>query len=992
MNLTDFKKISDFEWEIPRSYRHDMRVPVRVFATRKLLEETLDDLSMEQAVNAATLPGVVGAVCVMPDMHQGYGFPIGGVAATQVPDGVISPGGIGYDINCLTGDARILHEHGYTLPIEQFRDSWKNERLACFSFGEQKRTNTQPQFWFAKKPTTPVFRLATESGQCITATADHPFYTPRGMVALGALSAGDRVALFPYEGVPYEAPQGDWIVREEDFRAFLLTLGKTTQGNALGQIITFLKDRELLPLSYASPKLPLLIKLLGFVFGDGSIHFNKVGQKGHVGFYGKAEDLEDIQQDIARLGFSPSQIWQRSRHQAIQTTYDQYQFDHTERWVNVNSSALAALLIYLGAPNGNKATQEYDLPAWLDTAPAWQKRLFIAALFGAELSSPTAVSGHGMVMAAPVLSMNKRENVVESGEAFLDHLARWLEELGVCTLPIEQRREQVNKDGLRSIRLRLIVQSDPDNLIRLWSQVGFLYNRKRTALAGAAVEYLRLKQRFIAARMAIALKSQQLSAEGMPKKEIFAQLAGPIANERFIQRSLYEGRKTPPRVGEEFPSFAEVTQFITDGLGDSGMVWARIESIQAVEGGELVYDFTVDHPDHNFVANQFVVSNCGVRLLSSSILYDEAERYLDDLATALDHYCPSGVGTKGGLKLTDSELEQVCKLGSRWALKKGLATEQDVRRTEESGQLEGADPRKVSPRARERGRTQLGTLGSGNHFLEVDVVDEIYDTTAAAAMGLSEGTLCLSIHCGSRGFGHQICTDYVQTFQAAVRKYGISLPDRELVCAPLNSPEGVDYLGAMRSAANYAFANRQLLAHQARQAFDSVLAGKVQDWEIRQVYDICHNIGKIETHTVDGQQMKVCVHRKGATRAFGPGSPGLPEEYSAIGQPVLVPGSMGTSSWVLVGTETSMERSFGSSCHGAGRVMSRSQAKRQVRGDELKKDLQSEGIHVRAGSLAGLAEEAPEAYKDVDRVVETVSGAGIARKVARLRPVAVVKG
>jgi tRNA-splicing ligase RtcB len=321
-----------------------------------------------------------------------------------------------------------------------------------------------------------------------------------------------------------------------------------------------------------------------------------------------------------------------------------------------------------------------------------------------------------------------------------------------------------------------------------------------------------------------------------------------------------------------------------------------------------------------------------------------------------------------------------------------MASQEDLRRTEENGELAGADPGRISPRAKERGSTQLGTLGSGNHFLEVDVVDEIFDAEAAQAMGLVEGMLCLSIHCGSRGFGHQICTDYVGSFQVAVRKYGIDLPDRELVCAPANSPEGKEYLAAMRSAANYAFANRQLLVHQARQAFEEVLAGKVKNWHVEQVYDIAHNICKVETHLVDGNRLQVCVHRKGATRAFGPGSPGLPPEYQAIGQPVLVPGSMGTSSWVLVGTEASMERSFGSSCHGAGRVMSRNQAKRQVQGDRLKQDLQAKGIHVQAGSLAGLAEEAPDAYKDVDQVVETVSGAGIARKVARLRPVAVVKG
>ncbi|MFC2054912.1 RtcB family protein, partial [Chloroflexota bacterium] len=293
---------------------------------------------------------------------------------------------------------------------------------------------------------------------------------------------------------------------------------------------------------------------------------------------------------------------------------------------------------------------------------------------------------------------------------------------------------------------------------------------------------------------------------------------------------------------------------------------------------------------------------------------------------------------------------------------------------------------------KERGRPQLGTLGGGNHFIEVDVVDQIFDQGAAGAMGLKHGYLVLQIHCGSRGFGHQICSDYVKELQSAVRRYGIKLPDRELVCAPLNSPEGKSYLAAMRCAANYAFANRQVLAHHARQAFEQVFAGKLSKWHLYQVYDIAHNMGKIETHVIDGEPVKVCVHRKGATRAFGPGSPELPPEYLAIGQPVLVPGSMGTASWVLVGTETSMKRSFGSTCHGAGRVMSRRKAKKQVRGDKLRQQLESQGIRIRAGSMAGLAEEAPQAYKDVDEVVETVVGAGIASKVARLRPVAVVKG
>lgn len=384
--------------------------------------------------------------------------------------------------------------------------------------------------------------------------------------------------------------------------------------------------------------------------------------------------------------------------------------------------------------------------------------------------------------------------------------------------------------------------------------------------------------------------------------------------------------------------------------------------------------------------------NCGVRLLASQIPYEKVESLMDALASAINHYCPSGVGEEGALRLSDAELDQVCREGSLWALKRGFATEQDLRRTEESGRLEGADPSKVSKRARERGRPQLGSLGAGNHFIEVDIVEQIFDERAARVMGLQLGCLAVQIHCGSRGFGHQICSDYVDEFQQAIHRYNIHLPDRELVCAPLNSPEGQNYLAAMRCAANYAFANRQILANSIRRAFEEALAGKVAHWQLHQVYDIAHNIGKIEIHKIDGHPIKVCVHRKGATRAFGPGSPDLPEEYQEIGQPVLVPGSMGTSSWVLTGTQTSMERSFGSTCHGAGRVMSRHEAKRNVRGDNLKKELESSGIRVRAGSMAGLAEEAPQAYKDVEGVVETVSGAGLARKVARLIPVAVIKG
>nr|HMN26989.1 RtcB family protein [Caldilineaceae bacterium] len=362
------------------------------------------------------------------------------------------------------------------------------------------------------------------------------------------------------------------------------------------------------------------------------------------------------------------------------------------------------------------------------------------------------------------------------------------------------------------------------------------------------------------------------------------------------------------------------------------------------------------------------------------------------LATALDRNCPSGVGKGGSIQLRPGELDKIMATGARWAQQRGYASAVDLLHTEENGCIEGANPDKVSDRARKRGQDQVGTLGAGNHFIEVDVVDELWDEESAGQIGLFPGQVVAQIHCGSRGFGHQVCTDYVNRFQPLVHQYGIQLPDRELVCAPLDSPEGQDYLAAMKAAANYAFANRQVLTYHIRRSFEEALAGRVANHQLFQIYDIAHNMAKIEEHEIAGRRMKVCVHRKGATRAFGPGSPALPEDYRAIGQPVLVPGSMGTASWVLVGTAGSMAQTFGSTCHGAGRAMSRTGARKAVHGAELRRQLETAGIHVRAGSLAGLAEEAPIAYKDVDQVIEVVHGAGIAKKVARLLPVAVIKG
>ncbi len=385
--------------------------------------------------------------------------------------------------------------------------------------------------------------------------------------------------------------------------------------------------------------------------------------------------------------------------------------------------------------------------------------------------------------------------------------------------------------------------------------------------------------------------------------------------------------------------------------------------------------------------------NCGVRLLRSNLTWDEVKPHVRKLVDQLFRDVPTGVGQSGPYNFNKGELARLLERGSRFVIERGHGVERDIEFTEAHGRIDGAEPDRVSDRAYQRGADQCGTLGSGNHFLEVQVVDRIHDEEAARVMGLHEGQITVLIHSGSRGLGYQVCDDYLDLFRDAPRKYGFTLPDKQLACAPIHSPEGAAYLGAMRAAANYAFCNRQLLAHQAREVFARVFGRPWQDLGMDLVYDVAHNIAKFEEHDVGGGLLKpVCVHRKGATRAFPPGHPEVPDIYRATGQPVIIPGSMGTASWVLAGQAGSMDLSFGTTCHGAGRMMSRTEAVRRAAGRRIDKELDAIGIIARARGQKGLAEEQPAAYKDVDQVVEVVDQAGISKKVARLRPVGVIKG
>jgi tRNA-splicing ligase RtcB len=381
--------------------------------------------------------------------------------------------------------------------------------------------------------------------------------------------------------------------------------------------------------------------------------------------------------------------------------------------------------------------------------------------------------------------------------------------------------------------------------------------------------------------------------------------------------------------------------------------------------------------------------NCGVRLFSTP-LRAEAIVNRRELIERLFSAVPTGVGAKSTLRLSAKELEIMLLKGSAWAVDQGYGTAKDIIRCEEQGKMKSADPSAVSAKARQRGMPQSGTLGSGNHFLEVQELREIYNNEAAQRMGLSVGQVCIMIHCGSRGLGHQVCTDHLKILEGATKRYKISLPDRQLACAPLDSPEGKAYFGAMAAAANYAWANRQVIMHMARGVLSS-LYGIGED-EMPLIYDVAHNVAKFEEHVVDGNLKKLCVHRKGATRAFGPESPDIPPEFADIGQPVIIPGSMGTPSYLLNGTQLAMERTFGSTCHGAGRVMSRSKAKKELSGNEVKEALEKEGIIVRAPSVGAIVDEAPEVYKPSAEVVRVVHEVGISRLIARLEPMGVIKG
>ncbi len=949
------EKVRDYVWEIPRE--GDMRVPARVLASEALLEEIADDLTLTQLKNTTHLPGIQEPAICMPDGHQGYGFPVGGVAGIDANDGCISPGAVGYDINCHPYDTNVLLEFGRKCRIGDLKERFEDEQ-AIVSAKEPLPSDIS---LFTESEAKQIYEVETKTGDTVRATADHPFLTPNGMVELRDLAPGDTVFVRQFDGVPDEEPEEFVVLSESDFQ------------DENQQLVSFLKSRGLLPLKSTDDAFNRLLKIVGFHTGDGSFR----GKQSW--FYGEPEDLEQIRHDIEEIGFTPSRIYSRDREHDI----DDNQFETTEHSFKVGAHGFKQLITRLGAPDGKKVESDFTTPDYLDNLTDWQRALYLSSFFGAEMSAPSAQ--YKMNLHCPKISQNRVSEMADHGERFMREIAEYLEDLGIATNNVE--RFDTGPESSEMERLRLGIKNDSATLIQFLTTVGYRYNRRKQRKAALAAHYLKYKERTIEGREEAAQQAAVLADGGMSIGEIMDEINLP---EHFVRRSIrgeVETRHRPPR---DFPGFDEFCEEVH--VNDDLTIETEIESINEV-GVEPVYDIGVEHDAHNFVANGFVVSNCGVRMMRTSLSYEDVRGREEELVDELFASIPSGLGKGGVVESTVETVEAILDRGMDWALEQGYAVREDLEHCEDEGVREESDPAKVSHEAKQRGKNQIGSLGSGNHFLEIQRVTDVFLDDVAADFGLEEDQIVVLIHCGSRGLGHQTCNDYLRRIEQTHAGLLAQLPDKELAAAPAGSQLAEDYYQAMGAAINFAWVNRQLVMHGVRQVFEDVFDRDWRDMGLHLLYDVAHNIAKKEVHTVDGEERELFVHRKGATRAFPAGHPEIPRAYADVGQPIIIPGSMGAGSYILRGGAESMNLTFGSTAHGAGRLMSRTQAKNTYWGEDVRDELQTgQQVYVKAQSGATIAEEAPGVYKDVDEVVRVSDELGIGDKVARTFPVVNVKG
>lgn len=972
-------------WEIPAS--GSMRAAIRVYANERILP-TIEEQTIQQARNVASLPGIVGKMHLFSDAHVGYGMPVGGTAAFDAKEGIISPGVVGYDINCLTADTKILLEYGCHVRIKELEQAI-SERKISFVDLETHQKKSAPGFrFFKKKPGCQVLKITTASGEEITLTEDHPLYNGKSMIKAGKLKENDFLVIHPFDGPKYEKPSEDIVVNEGD----ILQVAKDRW-----KLVQTLKEKGLVPLRMNSPALPKLAKLLGFLTGDGWLG-KRFSRKRNQDVWamraiGTLEDLDEIKQEINSLGYDIGYIKTKQYDSSIE------QIDGKVRKISgnssqlyINSQSLAVLMKALGMPEGNKSKVAVKVPDWIKTAPKWVKRLYLAGLFGAELTIPYQRKGEAFGFTEPSFSQNKIEGLREENKQFLKEIDSLLGEFGVKTNKIYEQKGVINREGQKTIKHSLKISANSENLIQLWSQIGYEYCKERKQKSMLAVAYLKAKQRTLNKSREFVNQARILLSQGTKPHQIYSFARTQQISETMVKGQLYSRNKSF-RATRDFPIFEKFCA--EHKIEDSEMVLDKIEKIEKMDYADYVYDFTMDEENHNFIANHIVSHNCGMRLLTTNLTSKEAKPKIKELMELLFKKVPVGVGRKGMRELKPKEFEEVMVKGAKWCVQNGYGWKEDLERMEEKGCVKGAKPEKVSKAARERGTHQLGTLGSGNHYLEVQLstAKNIFDSKTAKVFGITgKDQIVAMIHCGSRGFGHQVCTDFGKTFQEVMPKYGIAVPDRDLACAPFQSEEGQDYYAAMACAANNAFANRQMIMYQVRESFEQVFKRSAEEMEMHLTYDVAHNIAKLEKHWVEGKKREVVVHRKGSTRAFGPGEKDLSERYQKTGQPVIVGGSMETGSYLCVGTEKAMRETFGSTLHGSGRTMSRQKAKQEFRGEKLQAEMLQRGIFVKAASMEGLAEEAGKAYKNINDVIESMHVAGISLKVAALQPIGNIKG
>ncbi|PIN91972.1 hypothetical protein COU61_01705, partial [Candidatus Pacearchaeota archaeon CG10_big_fil_rev_8_21_14_0_10_35_13] len=584
------KKINDYEWEIPKT--GGMKVPGRIFASEKLIEAIKEDQSLEQVRNVAMLKGIIGKSIAMSDAHRGYGFSIGGVAAFDIDKGIISPGGVGYDINCLEGNTKILNELGYWKMIKDYNEK-SIDSLGILNKKNKEFDDAKIKL-LMKRKADKILKIRTKSGSEVLATKEHPIFTKKGMVESESINKGEDVLLYPFEGVEYEAPKKELLISDEDIDG----LNRTPTSKL--QIKNNLRKLGLLPLYSDNTKISMIIRIMGFVFGDGNL---STGKSDQVGFYGKEEDLNTIREDLKKIGFSSS-LYSRKRNHQMKTQYSSYEFERTEKSLRSPSSSLAVLLNLLGTPAGNKALQDYQIPEWIMRSPKWYKRLFIASLFGAELSTPRTMTNHKFNMYGLIFSLNKREPL--HGISFVNQISSILDEFEIKNVLIKNRTDELN--GTKSTRIRLMIYNTLDNLIRYFTRINYDYNKKKRKLANAATVWLRLKERILHLREKTMNKARKMKGEGFTKGYIIQTLSGRYTNKYFIDKSLYQSNYgiTGSRIAFRFMSFNE---FLNERCyGEQGFIWDKIEDIKELEHNNLVYDFNMDDYNHNFIANGLVVS------------------------------------------------------------------------------------------------------------------------------------------------------------------------------------------------------------------------------------------------------------------------------------------------------------------------------------------------------------------------------------------------